>query len=92
MKIEHFLYIVFVVTFFHGATAYYDHRICPTTPKLNYLGDYTNVWKSVRLCYRVADSKSIMDEDGTLYLSYRVPIGKGENASNFQFHFVFPFN
>lgn len=81
MELEHYLHVIFAITFLRQTTGYgYDeHRVCLATPKLNYLGDYTNVWKTVRLCHRVADSKSIMDEDGRLYISYTVPIGKGEN-------------
>lgn len=62
-------------------------KICPRTPLLNYLGDYTNLWKNIRLCDRVADSKSTIDRDGRLYLSYRAPLRRGDNPSNFDFLF-----
>lgn len=96
MELGYCLHVAFAITFLHQTTGYgygYDeHRVCLATPKLNFLADYTNVWKSVRLCHRVADSKSIMDDDGRLYLSYTVPIGKGENFGKLKpFNFHSPF-
>lgn len=58
-------------------------RTCRKTPMLNYLGDYINVWKKVKLCRRVADVKSIIDQYGRLYISHRVPLDKAEVLCKF---------
>lgn len=74
-----------------------DAPECPKTPTLNNLADYTNLWRNVRMCFREAESKAIMDSDGRLYLTYRSPIREAEDASNFKFIFfliliIFRFN
>lgn len=58
-----------------------DGQSCVKTPKLNYLSDYTDLMRNMRMCNRVAKSKSITDDEGRIYLSYRVPLNADEDPS-----------
>lgn len=58
-----------------------DKESCVKTSKINYLSAYTNLYKHIRMCNRVAYSKSMTDSDGRIYLSYRGPLEKGEDPS-----------
>lgn len=62
-------------------TSAVDNKFCVKTPKLNYLSDYTKLIKNMRMCNRVANTKSIVDDEGRIYLSYRIPLNKGEDPS-----------
>ncbi|KAJ6642426.1 hypothetical protein Bhyg_07374 [Pseudolycoriella hygida] len=67
--------------FLSQINAKHDERHCVKTPKLNYLSDYTNLFKNIRMCSRVADSKGHTDGDGRIYISYRAPLQAGEDPN-----------
>lgn len=56
-----------------------DSKACVKTTRINYLSDYTNLYKNIRMCLRVANSKGITDNDGRIYISYRALLKSGED-------------
>lgn len=82
LELRSFLCCLLVhILFFTQTSADNDSKSCVKTPRINYLSDYTNVYKNHRMCLRVAHSKGITDNDGRIYISYRAPLKKEEDPS-----------
>lgn len=80
--------LVNILLFTQTIIADNEGKSCVKTPKINFLSDYTNLFKNTRMCDRVAISKAITDDEGRIYISYRAPLKNGEDAGMFKVYTV----